>query len=113
MKVINTTKQTILAQDARMADSFLSRMTGLLKTEHLIEGQGLVITRCNSIHMFFMRFAIDAVFADKNNKVVGLVREIKPFRLSKIFFKASYVVELPTGTIDRSRTDLADILQIS
>ncbi|MCA9398623.1 MAG: DUF192 domain-containing protein, partial [Candidatus Omnitrophica bacterium] len=65
-----------------------------------------------SIHMFFMRFAIDAVFVDKNDHVVGLVENIKPWRLSPIFFKASYVIELPAGTIQETGTSKNDKIKI-
>ena len=108
MKAINKTKNTVVAAQINIADSFVSRLKGLLGETDLPAGHGLAIKGCNSIHMFFMRFAIDAIFTDKNNQVVGLVENIKPFRLSPIFFKAHLVVELPAGTIQESKTELGD-----
>jgi uncharacterized membrane protein (UPF0127 family) len=99
VRIVNQSKNTVLADHIQVADTFLSRMTGLLKHSSLPEGTGLLITRCNSIHMFFMKFSIDAIFADRNHKVVGIVKKIEPFQLSKFFFRASYVVELPIGKI--------------
>jgi uncharacterized membrane protein (UPF0127 family) len=95
-----------------MADTFLSRLIGLLSRTSLPSGEGLLITRCQSIHMFFMRFAIDAVFVDNTHKVVGIVKNIKPFQLSPVFFKSSFVVELPIGTISASQTLPGDQLEI-
>ena len=86
-------------------------MVGLLDRTSLDRDEALVITRCQSIHMFFMRFAIDAVFVDRNRRVVGLVREIKPFRFSPIFWSACWVVELSPGIIASSRTDVGDFLE--
>lgn len=110
MKIINLTQGTILADNAVMADSIFTRIKGLLGRKGLAKGEALIIKPCNSIHMFFMRFAIDAVFVDKNNKVVGLVERLKPFRLSPIFFKAHFVVELPIGTIQETRTQIQDYI---
>ncbi len=108
MKIFNLTQNNIIAEDAGVADTFLSRMVGLLDRKHLSKEEALVITRCNSIHMFFMKFPIDAVFLNKTNKVVGLTEDIKPFQLSKIFFQASYVIELSSGTISEKNISLGD-----
>jgi len=110
--IINTTKNTVIARKGAVADTFLARMTGLLNRRSLEKGEALVITRCQSIHMFFMRFAIDAIFVDQNNCVVGLVNNIKPFRLSRIFFGARYVIEIPVGTIVQTDTLLGDTVKI-
>ena len=95
-----------------MADTFLSRLKGLLGTDNLSEGEALIITRCQSIHMLFMKYAIDAAFIDKTNRVVGLVKGIKPFRLSPIFFKSSFVIELPCGGINQASLELGDLVEI-
>ena len=76
--------------------------------EFILADEALVITRCQSIHMFFMKFAIDAIFVDKTNHVVGVINGIKPNRLSSIFFKSSYVVELKEGRIQETNTQLGD-----
>ena len=53
-----------------------------------------------SIHMFFMRFAIDAVFCDKDLRVVGVERDLKPWRTAGRK-GAKVVIELPAGGADR------------
>ncbi|MBI5415879.1 MAG: DUF192 domain-containing protein [Candidatus Omnitrophica bacterium] len=110
MRIINTTKNTTIADTACVADTWRSRMVGLLGRENIPAGEALVITRCRSIHMFFMRFAIDVVFVDKNDRVVGLVENIPPFHLSPVFFSSSYVVELPAGTVALTRISQGDHL---
>ena len=111
MKIINNSKNTVIADAARVADTWLSRMVGLLGRDNLPVGEALVITRCRSIHMFFMRFAIDVLFVDKSDRVVGLVENIQPFRLSPIFLSSSRAVELPAGTIAATRTSRGDQLE--
>ena len=110
MQILNKTKETIVAENATVADGFVSRMVGLLNRKSLDDQEALVITRCNSIHMFFMRFAIDAIFVNKDDKVVGVVKDIKPFHLSRIYFGSSYVIELAPGVINSSKTQINDLI---
>jgi len=108
VKVINQTKNTLICPKVEIADTIVSRLVGLLNRETLSEDEGLIITQCRCIHMFFMRFAIDALFVNKNNQVIGAVKNIKPFRLSPYFFTSSYVVELAVGAIEKSQTQRGD-----
>ena len=62
--------------------------------------------------MVFMRFAIDVLFVDKNDCVVGVVEHVRPFRFSPIFFKSKYAIELPEGEIVQTKTALGDKIQI-
>ena len=112
MIVRNLTRNIVLSSEAGLADTFFSRMRGLLGRAAFAEGQALVITHCNSIHMFFMKFPIDAIFLDAAGCVVGDVRNIQPFQMSPVFWTASRVVELPVGTLDRSSTSIGDIIEI-
>ncbi|MDP8213453.1 MAG: DUF192 domain-containing protein [Candidatus Zapsychrus exili] len=113
MQIINITNNTTIATDVVVADTFKTRAIGLLNREGINDGEALVITRCQSIHMFFMKFAIDVIFADKNNRVVGLVKTIKPFCLSPLFFKANYAVELSSGTILATNTSIGDQIELA
>ncbi len=72
VKIINKTKNTILAEEAYIADTVFSRVKGLLGKQSLDEGSALIIKPCNSIHTFFMRFPIDVFFVDRNNKIVKI-----------------------------------------
>ena len=60
--------------------------------------------------MFFMRFPIDVVFINEQNRVVGLVENIKPFQMSPLFWKADRAVELSASAIARSNTKIGDFL---
>jgi uncharacterized membrane protein (UPF0127 family) len=113
LKILNSARNTILAEHAQLADTFVSRMVGLLKHNHLSQGEGLVITRCQQIHMFFMRFPIDAIFINAKDEVIGLVEHIRPWQLSPIFWNATRVIELPSGKIAQSKTVKGDRLHFS
>ena len=72
--------ETILGVDAEVAESAFERMRGLIGRSGLEPGTGMLITKCNCIHTFFMRFPIDATFLDRQGKVVKAVRNIRPWR---------------------------------
>ena len=64
---------------AEVARSFWARARGLIGRRDLPPGRGILILRCNAIHTFFMRFAIDATFLDRQDNVVKVVRNIRPW----------------------------------
>ena len=70
---------------------------------------GLVIDPCSSIHTFWMRFPIDVLYVDREGIVLRADREMKPWRFGPLFVRnGRYVIELPSGTIDRSGTSVGD-----
>ena len=68
----------------------------------------------SSIHMFFMLYPIDVIWADEVGLVVDMHRRAGRFalRIFKPRFPAKYVIELPVGTIDESRTQPGDELSL-
>lgn len=86
---------------AKVARTFYERARGLIGVKSLPSGEGLLILKCNSIHTFFMSFPIDATFLDRNDNVVRIVRNIRPwrmlvwggFRAVKVLETASYFCE--------------------
>lgn len=112
MKVINTTKNTILADEAKMADAFFARLIGLLNRKSLNKGEALILATSNSIHSFFMRFTIDVIFLDKTGKVIAILPSFKPFRLSRTYFNSRTVIELPENTLQLTHTEPGDTIII-
>lgn len=97
--IINQSNQNIISSQGAMANGFIDRLKGLMGKRGLNKDEGLCIKPCNSIHMFFMRFAIDVVFVDKEDHVCLLVPSLKPWSMIPYVKGASYVLELPEGTI--------------
>lgn len=85
----------------KKADTFASRLKGLMFRKEPLDREGLWIIPCNSIHMCFMNFSIDAVFLDKHERIVHLVGNLRPWRFVSPIKGAYSVVELPTGTIEK------------
>lgn len=107
----NETRQTVVAAAADVADTSAKRRTGLLKHERLEPGEGLWITPCESVHTFFMKFAIDLVYLDKKNKVRKIRHAVPPWRLSACLMAHS-ILELPAGAARQSATEPGDQLAI-
>lgn len=108
--IINNSKGTTIATDVSFADTPIKRMKGLLGRKVFATGEALVIKPCSAVHTYFMRFPIDLLFVDKDNKVIQTVPSLGSFRLTKIYFKANLVIELPSGTIKDSLTAIGDTL---
>ena len=87
-------------------------MKGLLGRSSLEDGEGLLIRPCKGIHTFGMKFPIDAVFLNKNIRVIAISKNILPNRMTRMYFEASSVIELPAGTLDRTATLAGDQLEI-
>jgi uncharacterized membrane protein (UPF0127 family) len=111
-KIINLTSGNVLADRARVADSFASRFVGLLFSPPLAPGQGLLIKPCSAIHMIGMKYAIDAVFLDRDWRVVGLADRLAPWRFSPVYRKSRTCLELPAGTITNTATKLGDQIEL-
>jgi uncharacterized membrane protein (UPF0127 family) len=89
----------VVIPDLEIARSSWSRFVGLMGRRELPAGHALWIEPCNSIHMFFMRFAIDVLFLDREGRVKRVLLKLKPWRVSPIVFGSRTVVELPAGTL--------------
>lgn len=112
MKIINLTRNTVLAEEAEMADTFFARLIGLLNRSYMKKGEALILTPSNSIHSFFMRFAIDVIFLDKSGKVIEALPSFRPFRISPVYFNCRTTIELPENTLNPSHTQPGDLIQI-
>ena len=110
--VYNQTRETTLATRVVVADTFLSRLIGLLGKTSLAPDTGIWLLPANAIHTFGMRFRFDVVLIDRSYRVVGLRKGIRPFSATWPNFRAHSVLELPEDTLARSRTEVGDQLRI-
>lgn len=92
-----------------VADSPVSRMKGLLGRSELRPGEGLLLRPASAIHTFFMRFPIDAVFLDRDWRIVGIADGVAPWRTAGRK-GAKAVLELPAGESARRGLRPGDLL---
>ena len=111
MKVFNQTRNVWLITHGRLANTFWSRLRGLLGSAPLQAGQGLILAGEKSIHTLFMTFPIDVVYVDKNCKVIRVDSNMVPYRLGPFITPSAYVLEMPVGTIAQTDTKIGDQLK--
>ncbi|MGQ9635825.1 MAG: DUF192 domain-containing protein [Bryobacteraceae bacterium] len=112
LKILNRTRDTILATQASIADTSGARNIGLLRHHSLPDGQGLWIVPCEGVHTFFMKFPIDVVYLDRNKRVVKVRPNLVPWRIS-LCLRAHSVLELPAGKVAQTGTSRGDQLEFS
>ncbi|MDZ7636939.1 MAG: DUF192 domain-containing protein [Bryobacterales bacterium] len=109
--VTNQTRDKVLADRALLASDSKTRREGLLKRTEFPAGEGLMISPCEAIHMFGMKFAIDVVFYDRKKVVRKVVHSIPKNRIA-FCFSASVALELPAGTAKATGTVAGDQLSV-
>ncbi len=112
VRIENVTRGTTVGERVRVASSSRDRTVGLLRTPEVKPGEGLWIERSPSIHMFFMRYAIDAVFVSRADRVTTVVPNLKPWRVVWWARGARDCLELRAGAAAESGTQVGDELRL-
>ena len=110
VSITNTTRDTSLGSRVRVASSLRDRAVGLLRTPEVLPGEGLLIERTASIHMFFMRYPIDVVFVDRTGRVTRTVSRLRPWRVVWWARGARDCIELRAGALEGTGTRKGDQL---
>ena len=112
LHVRNLTRNTDLGSNVEIAGSHKTRNKGLLGRDGLPAGGGLWIVPCESVHTFFMRFAIDLIYIDRQHRVRKVRSAVGPWRLSACL-SAHSILELPAGVIVATGTREGDQLELT
>ncbi len=108
IRIISLKNQAVISEKCHVAECFWNRLKGLIGKSTWSPGEGMLFPECRSIHMWFMRVPIEVVFLNEG-RVTSLWRNVKPWRLVPVVdFRARDVLELPPGTIDRSKLEVGD-----
>lgn len=110
LRVVNQTRGTVLGERVRVADTGLTRIVGLLGERELPAGDGLLILPSQGIHTWGMRFPIDVAILDRGWNVLALRRRMRAFRMTRLFWRAAAVLELPPGMLESTATAVGDTL---
>jgi len=111
----------VIADQCIVANCFFSRLKGLIGKSRLAPGEGLLLSPCNDIHMWFMSMPIDVVFLRRPGgeltgevwEVCGVRENLRPWKLLPVRERrASATLELPAGTVRRHAITQGDALCI-
>src|SRR4051812_42778837 len=97
VRVVNRTRQEVIADSAELANNVWTRFWGLMGRGELPAGGGLVLQPGGGIHMMFMRMRLDVIHVDKRDRVTHVLRGIKPWRFGPLFVGGKRAIELPVG----------------
>ena len=111
MRVRNLTRGTELGDRILIAETSKDRRTGLLKHTGLDRGEGLWIVPCEGVHCFGMKFDIDVLFLNRNREVLK-IRPRMGRRAISLCLRAHSVLELPSGAIGATGTQVGDQLEL-
>lgn len=99
MKLKISYQGKLLSSNIKLAESFGDRLIGLMFGEKPNDADGLMIDPCRSIHTCFMKYSLDVVFISSKNQVIKIIRDIRPWRMTWIYFRANKTLELPAGKL--------------
>ncbi len=112
MMVKDLTKNRVLFEKVFISQTFFSRAKGLIGKKQMENNEAMWIKPCNGVHTYFMKFSLDVLFLDKNMQVCAIEKKVKPFRFSKIYFKAKSVLEINSGLSDEKQIKIGDYLYV-
>jgi len=101
----------VVCERCEVPESSFGRARGLLGRDGLEAGEGMLIDRAGSVHMFFMRFPIDVVFLDRDLKVVGVRHGLRPWQVAAAR-RAVAALELPAGAAAEAGIEEGDVLAL-
>src|SRR5437879_13854701 len=101
----------VVCERCLVADRPPARMRGLLGRASCPQGEGLLLRPAASVHLFFMAFAIDVVWLDRDLHVVGTTPDLRPWRTARCR-GARAALELPAGECERRGLRLGDRLEL-
>lgn len=112
MNIYNSTKNTLISDKVEVAKTFWTRTCGLIPRKEILKGESLMIEPCCSVHTFFMRFPIDIIFVDRENKVIALYENVGRNKALPIHPGAKYVIELCAGEISALNVEKGDFISV-
>lgn len=102
MRVIHSKSGVTLGKNVLEANTFWPRLVGFMFKNSPAPHDVIYFPKCNWVHNCFVRFSIDVVFTKKDGSIVAIVRNFKPWRFSRIYFKAADTLEFARGALPES-----------
>lgn len=114
-KAFNRTRQAYLATELAVADTYWTRLRGLLgrAADDFRNGSGLWIVPCHGVHTLGMAFPIDVVYLDREFTVIHVESNLRPWRVGAVRRLATSVLELPCLTAAETKTAIGDKIEIT
>lgn len=109
--IFSENRGSVILKDVEVTETFIERFQGLMMKPRM-DAEALIIKPCGSIHMFFMRFSIDAVFMNGSGRILAIEKRLKPWSVSGIHRESRSVMELPAGQAEAAGFFPGEVLRI-
>lgn len=110
LRIRDATRDTVVADRCRVAESIVQRIFGLHLVPRLQSGEGLLLPGSTTIDTTFMSYPIDLVFVDRSRRVTRIVPDLPPWRMVLRTGGGRDCIELPAGTAAQSGVQAGDEL---
>ena len=108
----NATRGTPVAERVEIADSWWTRLRGMMGRPEPAEDEGLLLDPCRAVHMYWMNYPLDVAFLDAEGQVVAVYHELAPSQRSKRHGAANRALELRAGRLAATQTEVGDRIEL-
>ena len=108
----NATRGTPVAERVQIADTWWTRLRGMMGRPEPSEDEGLLLDPCRAVHMYWMNYPLDVAFLDPDGQVVAVYHELAPSQRSKRHGAAHRALELRAGTLAATQTEVGDRIEL-
>lgn len=100
----------MIFESCKVANTFYARFLGLMGRKEMKKDEAIIFPRCNSIHTFFMRIAIDVVFVSQSGKILKILPQLQPWRILLPVRGAKHAIEMASGNCSEKGLKEGDII---
>jgi len=111
--VNNRTAKSVVAPDYLLCATLWRKATGLMFTSSMKKPLLFIFMKERrwGLHMLFVFYPIDVLFLDKGKRVADIKENFRPFTFCTPKKPCLYIIEVPVGTIRKSKTSIGDVLK--
>ncbi len=110
--VWNVTRGDALARRVMLADTWWTRLRGMMGRPEPAADEGMLLAPCRSVHMYWMKYPLDIAFLAPDGRIVATYHGLAPSSRSKRHGDADRALELKAGTLAAKRAEVGDRLEL-
>ena len=112
IRIWNATRTAWVAEQVRLANTWGTRLRGMLGRPEPGADEGMLIVPCQAVHMYWMKYALDVAFLSPDGRIVELYHGLGPSQRSRWHREADRALELRVGTLANTGTKIGDRLEV-
>ena len=109
---VNNTKEITIVDELKIPRKIVGNFIGLMFSNELGSRQGLALEKVIKVHTFFMKYPIDIFYIDKNDQIIRIDENVKPWKVLKLCRKSDYIIETNAGVANKTNSEVNDSVAI-